>query len=119
MRARLSAASEKTPAERWAPLARELDPRLLEQGDWPATAAILQQVHEQGHDVGAVTCGLVTEGPLGDSPARDLRYRIVSRLELPIVGGETSPAPTQSPGAARDRQDVNGPRPPRRGTLGR
>src|SRR3546814_20496760 len=27
VRARLAAAAEKTPAERWAPLARELDPR--------------------------------------------------------------------------------------------
>ncbi|GGO85326.1 hypothetical protein GCM10011584_05040 [Nocardioides phosphati] len=115
VRARFAAAAEKTPAERWAPLARELDPRLLEQGDWPATAAMLQQAHEQGHDVGAATRGLVAEKPLGDSPARDLRYRIVSRLELPIEG-EGAPAPTQSQGAARDRQDVNRPRPPRPGT---
>lgn len=116
VRTRLSAAAEKTPAERWATLARELDPRLLEQGDWPATAAMLQQAHEQGQDVGAATRGLVAEKPLGDSPARDLRYRIVSRLEIPIDTGESTPAPTQSPGVARDRQDVNRPRPPRRGT---
>ncbi len=116
VRARPSAAAEKTPAERWATLARELDPRLLEQGDWPATAAMLQQAHEQGHDVGASTRGLVAEKPLGDSPARDLRYRIVSRLEIPVDTGEGTPAPTQSPGVARDRQDVNRSRPPRRGT---
>lgn len=116
VRARLAAAADKTPAERWAPLARELDPRLLEQGDWPATAAMLQQAHEQGHDVGAATRAIVTEKPLGDSPARDLRYRIVSRLEIPIDGGEGTPAPTTSQGAARDRQDVSRPRPPRRGT---
>ncbi|WP_254069702.1 MobF family relaxase [Pimelobacter simplex] len=84
VRARLVAAAEKSPAERWAPLARELDPRLLEQGDWPATAAMLQEAHEQGHDVGAATRGLVAEKPLGDSPARDLRYQIVSRLKLPL-----------------------------------
>ncbi len=116
VRARLSTAAEKTPAERWEPLARELDPRLLEKGDWPATAAMLQQAHEQGHDVGAATRAIVAEKPLGDSPARDLRYRIVSRLEIPIDTGEGTPAPTTSQGAARDRQDVNRPRPPRRGT---
>ncbi|MGK2875318.1 MAG: AAA family ATPase [Nocardioides sp.] len=116
VRARLSAAAEKTPAERWAPLARELDPRLLDQGDWPATAAMLQQAHEHGHDVGAATRAIVAEKPLGDSPARDLRYRIVSRLEIPIDTDESTPAPTASQGAARDRQDVNRPRPPRRGT---
>ncbi|MCB0907661.1 MAG: transfer protein Tra, partial [Nocardioidaceae bacterium] len=115
VRARLAAAAEQTPEERWAPLARELDPRLLEQGDWPATAAMLQQAHDQGHDVGVASRALVAEKPLGDSPARDLRYRIVSRLEIPI-DGESTPAPTKSQGAARDRQDANRPRPPRRGT---
>jgi DNA primase len=83
VRARLAVAADKTPVERWAPLARELDPRLLEQGDWPATAAMLQQAHEQGHDVGAATRAILAEAPLGDSPARELRYRIVSRLPLP------------------------------------
>ena len=115
VRARLAVAADKTPAERWAPLARDLDPRLLEQGDWPATAAMLQQAHEQGHDVGAATRAIVTEKPLGDSPARDLRYRIVSRLEIPIDSEGTS-APAESQGAARARQDTNRPRPPRRGT---
>ena len=101
VRARLSAAAEKTPAERWAPLARELDPRLLEQGDWPATAAMLQQAHEHGHDVGAATRAIVAETPLGDSPARDLRYRIVSRLEIPIDATSPLDTPTirQSQGA--------------------
>ena len=117
VRARLAAAAEQTPAERWAPLARELDPRLLEQGDWAATAAMLQQAHEQGHDVDAATRGLVAEKPLGDSPARDLRYRVMSRLELAIDDtGAGSPPSTTSQGAARDRQDVNRPRPPRPGT---
>lgn len=101
VRARLSAAADKTPAERWAPLARELDPCLLEQGDWPATAAMLQQAHEQGHDVGAATRAIVAEKPLGDNPARDLRYRIVSRLGMPIDATSPLdiPASRQSQGA--------------------
>lgn len=116
VRARLSAAAEKTPAERLAPLARELDARLLEQGDWPASAAMLQQAHEHGHDVSATSRAIVAEKPLGDSPARDLRYRIVSRLDIPIDTGEGTPAPTTSQGAAPDRHAVNRPRSPRRGT---
>lgn len=101
VRARLAAAADKTPAERWAPLARELDPRLLDQGDWPVTATMLQQAHEQGHDVGAGTRALVAEAPLGDSPARDLRYRIVSRLGMPIDAATPLdiPAIGQSQGA--------------------
>ncbi len=116
VRARLEAAAAKPPAERWAPLARELDPRLLEQGDWPATAAMLQQAHEQGHDVGAATRALVAEAPLGDSPARDLRYRIVSRLDVTIDAGEVGTGPTRSQGAARDRHDPGRPKPPRPGS---
>ena len=108
------------PAERWASLARELDPRLLEQGDWPATAARLQQAEDQGHDVSAAARALLAERPLGDSPARDLRYRLVARLELPVETDESSTAPTRpagpSKGADRGRQDVTPPRRPRGGT---
>lgn len=105
VRARLAAAADKTPAERWAPLARELDPRLLDQADWPATVAMLQQAHEHGHDVGASTRALVAETPLGDSPARDLRYRIVSRLGMPIDATSPLdiPAIRQSQGAHHPR----------------
>ncbi|PWN04963.1 transfer protein Tra [Nocardioides silvaticus] len=101
VRARLAAAANKTPAERWAPLARELDPRLLDQGDWPATAAMLQRAHEHGHDVGASTRAIVAETPLGNSPARDLRYRIVSLLGMPIDATSPLdiPAIRQSQGA--------------------
>ena len=116
VRARLEAAAAKSPAERWAPLARELDPRLVEQGDWPATAAMLQQAHDHGHDVSAATRALIAETPLGDSPARDLRYRIVSRLDFTIDTSEMDTTPTQSPGATRDRQQPGSARPPRRGT---
>ncbi|MDO3397283.1 MobF family relaxase [Nocardioides sp. SOB44] len=117
VRARLSAAAEKTPVERWAPLARELDPRLLEQDDWPATAAMLQQAHEHGHDVGAATRAIVAEKPLGDSPARDLRYRIVSRLSVPIdstlpghVAGARQRRRSEEPQA---RPKTDRPKPPR------
>ena len=53
VRARLEAAAAQArrpnAGPRWL---AELDPRLVEQRDWPATAAMLQQAHEQGHDVG-------------------------------------------------------------------
>ena len=110
----------KTLVDRWASLAHELDPRLLEQGDWPATAARLQQAHDRGHDVGAATRALLAERPLSDSPARDLRYRLVARLELPVDTDESAAAPTlpASPtrGADRGRQDINPPRRPTGGT---
>ena len=60
---------------------------------------MLQQTHEHGHDVGAATRAIVTETPLSDSPARDLRYRIVARLKIPIE----APSPV----------DIDKPRRPR------
>lgn len=114
VRARLSAAAEKTPAERWTPLAQALDPRLVDQGDWPATAAMLQQAHEQGHDVAAATRALVDEAPLGESPARDLRYRLVSRLDVSVDTGEGAPAPARSRGVSADKQRTANPAASRR-----
>ena len=120
VRARLAAAVEKTPAERWARLAGELDPRLPQQGDWPATAAMLQQAHEKGLDVAAVTWMLVGERPLGDMPARDLRYRFASCLESPIeVDGGVSLALDPGKNPTGDRRDPSRPRSPNRGNLPR
>ncbi|RHW28463.1 transfer protein Tra [Nocardioides immobilis] len=114
VRARLQAAANKPPAERWTQLANELDPRLVEQADWPATAALIQQAHEQGHDVAVATRTMVAQAPLDDSPARDLRYRIVSLLDVTFDTNESHDTGSPSPsGAARDRQqgrDLNAPR---------
>jgi DNA primase catalytic core len=114
VRARLAAASSRPPQERWAPLAAELDPRLVRQGDWPALAALMQDAHSQGHDVATATRTLVAEEPLGELPAQDLRYRLVARLDVDI---DTSPQgtnpPDSSPGTAQERKQPApaGPRP--------
>ncbi|KAA1397786.1 MobF family relaxase [Aeromicrobium ginsengisoli] len=80
VRARIEQATDVSPAVRWAKLARRLDPRLVSQRDWPATAAMLQQVHDAGHNVPELTCQLVDHTPLDESPAQDLRYRLVGYL---------------------------------------
>ena len=72
------------PEQRWAILAGQLDERLLRQGDWLALVQLMQQVHDQGHDVAAVTRSLVTTAPLDDLPAQDLRYRLVAHLNLGV-----------------------------------
>lgn len=116
VRARLQAAAARTPAERWASLAAELDPRLVGQRDWPATAQILQEAHEQGHDVATAARGLVGEAPLCEQPARDLRYRLVSCLDVTVDTGEgrVMPPPS-SAGATHDRQQGQDRKPSRRG----
>jgi hypothetical protein len=103
VRARLQAAAAQTPAQRWAALADELDTRLITEPDWPATAALLQDAHDQGHDVAAATRAIASDQPLGDQPARDLRYRLVSRVDVTIDTGEVR---TRAPNAGppRDRQ---------------
>jgi DNA primase catalytic core len=80
VRTRLAAAGDQPPAQRWAPLAQQLDPRLTAQGDWPALAAMMQHVHEAGHDVARLTRQLLDGAPLNELPAQDLRYRIVSNV---------------------------------------
>jgi DNA primase catalytic core len=81
---RRSGAAQVSPEQRWAALADQLDQRLLRQGDWPALAQLIQQVHDQGHDAAAITRGLLTATPLNDLPAQDLRYRLVAHLGLGV-----------------------------------
>jgi DNA primase catalytic core len=117
VRGRLAAASTRPPHERWAPLATELDPRLIRQGDWPALAALMQDAHSQGHDVATAARELVAEEPLSELPAQDLRYRLVARLDVNIDASPqgTNP-PDSSPGTAQERKQPApaGPRPPGR-----
>ncbi|MCD9198234.1 toprim domain-containing protein [Aeromicrobium wangtongii] len=106
VRARMQAADDAIPAERWAPLAQEIDPRLTEHTDWPATAAMLQDVHNAGHDLPSLTRQLVAEQPLGETPAQELRYLLVSYLpddETPVAA-PVSERLHQS--AERDRADT-------------
>jgi DNA primase len=95
VRARLEAAANAAPADRWASLARGIDPRLPGQPDWPATAALLDQVHQAGHEVHALTRQLVNHTPLGDNPAQDLRYRLVGYL--PDQHPDPTPPPPDEP----------------------
>jgi DNA primase catalytic core len=110
VKTRLIGAAQIGPEQRWAALAGQLDQRLLRQGDWPALAQLLQKVHDQGHDVAAVTWGIVTTAPLNDLPAQDLRYRLAhldlgDDLQCPPVHPSTAktttrPRPNQEPPAS-------------------
>ena len=84
VRERLETAEAQSPAERWAALGASLDPRLPHEPDWGAAAMMILDAHDQGCDVAAAARVLVVEKPLGSHPARDLRYRLVSRLDVEI-----------------------------------
>jgi len=117
VRVRLAAAATRPPQERWAPLAAELDPRLVRQGDWPALASLMRDAQSQGYDVAAAARTLVADEPLGEFPAQDLRYRLVARLDVDIdASPQGTSTPDSSTGAARERKQPApaGPRPPGR-----
>jgi hypothetical protein len=80
---RLTGAAQFLPEQRWASRAGPVDQRLLRQGDWPALAQLMQKIHDQGHDVDALTRA-VTRTPLNDLPAQDLRYRLAAHLDLGV-----------------------------------
>ncbi|HLM22081.1 MAG TPA: toprim domain-containing protein, partial [Propionibacteriaceae bacterium] len=104
VKTRLTGAAQIRPEQRWAALAGQLDQRLLRQGDWPALAQLMQKIHDQGHDVAAITRAM-TRTPLNDLPAQDLRYRLTAHLDLgvdlPRPAVDTSSAKSTRPAGSR------------------
>lgn len=99
VRRRLESLKSAPPADHWAPLARAVDRRLTTQKDWTATAAMLQDLHTAGADVETIVKTEVAREPLGESPAKDLRYRLVGHLPDKSIPA----APPQSPEAPATR----------------
>ncbi|WP_114905345.1 MobF family relaxase [Ornithinimicrobium murale] len=85
----------QTPETRWAPLATQIDTRLPLQTDWPALARVMQQLHQEGHDVAALLWESVAQEPLTDRPAHDLRSRLMT--VLPDDHGSVSTPTTEVP----------------------
>ena len=119
VRARIEQATNAAPADRWTALARSLSPRLPAQRDWPATAEMIQQIHDAGHDVAALSHQLVAQAPLGENPAQDLRYRLVGYLPdaqqdpIQTPGTGISPSKTVPPLSTREAADRKTPGPGR------
>ena len=93
VKVRLTRAAQVLPQQRWAALAGQLDPRLCNQGDWPALAQLMESLHNQGNDVAAITRDLVSSAPLTELPAQDLRYRLVAH---PNLGADLEPFPVDT-----------------------
>ena len=101
VQARTAEVSPRLPQDRWSLLASEIDPRLVRQGDWPSLALLMEEAHSLGHDVADAARTLVTEEPLSELPAQDLRYRLVARLNIDIDASLPAPSSTVStPGIA-------------------
>lgn len=107
VKARLEEREALQPEERWATVANRIDPRLPHEADWPALARLMQQLHEEGHDVPALTRSSVAGEPLATRPAQDLRYRLLTVLPPTQHGTLTPPdsvdrAVPASPGRQHD-----------------
>ncbi|MCE0485440.1 MobF family relaxase [Ornithinimicrobium sediminis] len=101
VRARLETAARQTPEQRWAPIADRLDPRLTAQQDWPALAATMQHLHDEGHDVETLARASVATEPLVTSrPAQALRYRLA--VTAPTAAQSTPHVQTGSRPLPRD-----------------
>ena len=94
--------TEDDVTSRWVALADQIDRRLTAQGDWPALAEMLQNVHDAGHNVHALTRRMVADAPLGRMPAQDLRYRLV--VWLPEQGPSDGEKPAAESTIRRDAQ---------------
>ena len=83
-RDRITALANQKPAQRWAPLARQIDPALTRAHDWGALAEAIDRSHRAGDDVQTLLPHLAAQAPLSkDEPAKDLRYRLAARLDDP------------------------------------
>ncbi|MGH3367566.1 MAG: toprim domain-containing protein, partial [Nocardioidaceae bacterium] len=89
LRQRIEQQANAAPAERWAALGRRVDARLVDQPDWPATAAMLEEIAATGVDVEQLVAAEVAKERLRNRPATDLRYRLVGHL--PTHDGASGP----------------------------
>ncbi len=99
-RDRITALATQTPAQRWAPLARQIDRALIAADDWGALANRIEATHRAGHDVHTMLPAIAAQTPLSpDRPATDLRYRLTALVDLP-----DEPTPPGSPGQTPNPQ---------------
>ena len=92
-RERITAHATQTPAQRWAPLARQVHPALIAADDWGALANRIDRTHRAGHDVQTLLPAIAAQAPLShERPATDLRYRLTALVDLP-----DEPMPASSP----------------------
>ena len=83
-RDRITSLASQQPAQRWAPLARQVDPALIRADDWGALAETIDRTHRAGDDVQTLLPQVAAQAPLSARrPATDLRFRLAARLNVP------------------------------------
>jgi len=117
-RDRITGQSALSPAARWAPLARQINPALVRAHDWGSLAATIDRADRAGVDVQTLLPSMVATRPLAaEYPAADLRYRLEADLDpddtpLPGPGAQVAASrgrrpqpPIQPPNLGRSPRD--------------
>ena len=82
IRDRITNQDQLTPMQRWAPLLRQVDPRLVRDDSWAPLAAAVDQANLAGHDVAADLARALAKGPLDrDDPGSELKWRLLADLD--------------------------------------
>jgi hypothetical protein len=81
LRDRIAAHNQLPDTERWAPLARQIDPSLVRATTWPPLAAAFAEAEQAGHDLPTLLRDVLAQEPLNPSnPGLDLESRLVADL---------------------------------------
>ncbi len=117
-RDRITGQSALSPAQRWAPLARQINPALVRAHDWGSLANTIDRADRAGLDVQTLLPSMVATRPLAaEYPAADLRYRLEADLDpdhTPLPGpraraeasrGRRPQPPIQPPNLGRSPRD--------------
>ena len=78
---------------RWRELADSIDPRLSRDPDWPALAATLTALYDNGHDINESLPRLAAAPRPEHRPALELQYRLLAEARLPLPEPTTQPRP--------------------------
>jgi len=101
LRDRVAAQEQLPDTERWAPLARQVDPGLVRAATWPPLADAFAEAARGGHDLPTLLQDVLARGPLDpDNPSLDLQSRLLAGLEPePVEWHYTRQDPRLNPGA--------------------
>ena len=78
---------------RWRKLADSIDPQLSRDPDWPALAATLTALYDNGYDINESVPRLAAVPRPEHRPALELQYRILAEARLPLPEPTTQPRP--------------------------
>jgi DNA primase catalytic core len=82
LRDRIATQNQLPDTQRWAPLARQVDPSLVQAPTWPPLAAAIAEASRAGRDLPTLLNEVLARGPLDPAePGLDLERRLTADLD--------------------------------------